>query len=290
MGFRLLLAGTPKSAKTGALASLANAGYKLRYCNLDDNAEPLFKYSRPDAHKNIQVLDCIDEFRISKEGNVVSSGVQGLKSWSTILQAMDLWPIDKTKPKDWGARDVLVIDSLTELAKGLARRQRVVEGRELKRPTWSDFTRVQDQIDHLIVHMKSFLPKASLIVICHLQVIGPDLSAGDVEDENLAQEIIRQKLRGADIVPWKLAPISFGKAQSKTLAGHFTGTLYAKAVAGRGRKLITVPEDGFDAGVPVPNLPRELDLETGLAKVFDAVCGAGKPALGSKPAVGAIKR
>lgn len=290
MGFRLLLAGFPGSAKTGACASLVNAGYKLRYCNLDDKADPLFKYSRSELHRNIQVLDCVDEFRISKEGNVVSNGVQGLKSWSTILQAMDQWPIDKSKPKEWGPKDVLIIDSLTELAKGLARRQRVVEGREMKRPQWSDYTRVQDQIDHLIVHMKSFLPKASLIVICHLQVIGPDLSAGDVEDETLAQEVIKQKLRGADIVPWKLAPISFGKSQAKTLAGHFTGTIYAKAIEGRGRRLITVPEDGLDAGVPVPNLPRELDLETGLAKVFDAVCGKPGATGAAKAAVGAIKR
>lgn len=278
MGFRCLVGGTPKSGKTGALAGLASAGYTLRYCNLDDNTEPLFAYAPASARRNIQVLDCVDQMRVSAKGDIVSSGAQGLKSWDTLVRAMDAWPLDKSKPKAWGSRDVLVIDSLTELAKGLARRQQALEGRELKRYTWNDYDRVQKQIDALLVLLKSHLEKANLIVIAHLRLVGPDFSAGDVEDEALKEEVIRQKLRGADKVEWRMAPISFGKAQAQTLAGHFTGTLYVKTVEGRGRKILTQPEDGFDAGVPVPGLARELDLTDGLAKVLDAVNGHKAPA------------
>lgn len=285
MGFRLLTASRPKIGKTGALAALANAGYTLRYCNFDDNTDPMFAFSRKDAHRHIQVLDCLDEMRINKEGNIVSTGVQGLKAWSSLMDAMDRWPIDGSDPGKWGARDVLVIDSLTELAKGLARRQQVLEGRELKRYTWTDYDRVQKQVDSLLVLLKSRLVKASLIVICHLQLIGPDFSTGDVEDEALRDEIIRQKLRGADNVPWQLAPISFGKAQAKTLAGHFTATAYLKSIDGRGRQICTVPTDGFDAGIPVNGLAKELPIATGLATIFDAVLGVKPAATAAKPAV-----
>lgn len=274
MGFRLMLGGAPKSAKTGALCALAKAGYTLRYCNLDDNVEPLFAYTPKEAHKNIQILDCIDRFRIDANANLVVDGAQGLKSWTTIMSAMDKWPIDGSSPKKWGPKDVLVIDSATELAKGLARRQQTLENRQGKRLSWNDYQRVQQQIDALLVLLKGHLENASLIVICHLQVIGPDLHAGDVEDADLAEEVIRQKLRGADIIPWKLAPITIGKSQAGTLAGHFTGTLYCKATETRGRLIFTTPTDGFDAGVPVPGLPKELPLDTGLAKVFDAIVAA----------------
>lgn len=267
-----------KSAKTGALASLATGGYTLRYCNLDDNAEPLFAFSPPTAHKNIQVLDCIDQFRVDAKGDLVVDGVQGLKSWKTIVGAMDKWPLDGSDPAKWGARDVLVIDSLTELAKGLARRQQTIENRQNTRYSWNDYDRVQKQVDAMLIYLKSKLPKASLAVICHLQLIGPDLGTGDIEDDDLKEEVIRQKLRGADIVPWKLAPISLGRAQGKTLAGHFTGTLYCKATSGRGRVILTQPEDGFDAGVPVAGLPRELPVADGMAKIFNTILGFNTPA------------
>ena len=293
MGFRLLLGARPKQHKTGALAALANAGYTLRYVNHDDNTEPLFAFSRKDAHRNIQVLDAIDEMRVSKEGNIVSTGAQGLKSWNTLMSAMDRWPVDGSDPAKWTKRDVLCIDSLTELAKGLARRQQAMEGRELKRYSWTDYDRVQKQIDALLVLLKGRLVNASLIVIAHLQVIGPDFSTGDTEDEALRDEILRQKLRGADNIPWQLAPISFGKAQAKTLAGHFSGSLYCKTIDGRGRVICTVPEDGFDAGVPISGLPKELPVATGLATVFDAITGgagvgktaAARPAAAPRPAV-----
>lgn len=301
MGFRLLLGGRPKSAKTGALAALANAGYTLRYVNHDDNTEPLFAYTRKECHRNIQVLDAVDEMRVSKDGNIVSTGAQGLKSWSTLMNAMDRWPIDGSDPAKWTKRDILIDDSLTELAKGLARRQQAMEGRELKRYSWTDYDRVQKQIDALLVLLKQRLGSASLIVIAHLQVIGPDFSTGDTEDEALRDEILRQKLRGADNIPWQLAPISFGKAQAKTLAAHFSACIYAKSVEGRGRRLFLAPEDGFDAGVPVPGLPKDLDVETGLAKVFDAVLGVkpaaaaakpatARPAAPIRPAAGGVKR
>ena len=283
MGFRLLLGGRPKSAKTGALAALANAGYMIRYVNHDDNAEPLFAYSRKDAHRNIQVLDAIDDMRVTKEGDIVSTGRQGLKSWNTLMNAMDRWPVDGSDPAKWTKRDVLCIDSLTELAKGLARRQQAMEGRELKRYSWTDYDRVQKQIDALLVLLKGRLVNASLIVIAHLQVIGPDFSTGDTEDEALRDEILRQKLRGADNIPWQLAPISFGKAQARTLAGHFLGTLYCKSVDGRGRVICTTPEDGFDAGVPIPGLPKELPVATGLATVFDAITGGSAKTPMAKP-------
>lgn len=279
---------------------MVNAGYVLRYVNHDDNSEPIFAYSRKDAHRNIQKLDAIDDMRVSKGGDIVSTGAQGLKSWSTLMNAMDQWPLDRSDPAKWGPKDILVIDSLTELAKGLARRQQAMEGRELKRYTWTDYDRVQKQVDALLVLLKQRLTRASLIVICHLQVIGPDFSTGDTEDEALRDEILRQKLRGADNIPWQLAPISFGKAQARTLAGHFSGCLYMKAVEGRGRRIFTVPEDGFDAGVPIPGLPKDLDIETGLAKVFDAVLGvkpaaavkpaAPRPAAPIRPAAGGVKR
>ncbi len=302
MGFRLLIGARPKQHKTGALTALANAGYTLRYVNHDDNTEPLFAYTRKECHRNIQVVDAVDEMRVSKEGNIVSTGAQGLKSWSTLMSSMDRWPVDGSDPAKWTKRDVLVIDSLTELAKGLARRQQAMEGRELKRYSWTDYDRVQKQIDALLVLLKGRLTNASLIVICHLQVIGPDFSTGDTEDEALRDEILRQKLRGADNIPWQLAPISFGKAQAKTLAAHFGGAVYCKTIDGRGRVLMTVPDDGFDAGVPVSGIAKELPVATGLATIFDAIVGGVKPAAAAakpaaarpvvpaRPAVGGGKR
>lgn len=272
MGFRLALAGRPKSGKTGAIAGLANAGYTIRYCDFDDNAAPIYEFCDDDAARaRIQLVRCVDRLRIDAAGDIVVDGGQGLLGWGNFRGALETWPIDGSKVASWDAKDILVIDSFSELCKSLARRQQVLENRSKKKYTWDDYSRVQKQAENLLVFLKGHLPTASLIVVFHLKPEGPDLDAPlEIEDDALREEIVRQKLRGADNVEWHLAPISFGKALNDVIAGHFTGTIYAKPTA-RGRKLFTAPEDGFDAGVPVAGIAKELDLKDGLARVWAGV-------------------
>lgn len=277
MGFRLALAGAPNCGKTGALCALADEGYTLRYVSYDDKDAPLWRYSAEGSRARIHVVKAVDRFRV-KGDSLEVDGAQGSLAWSTTMSALNKWPVDGSDPRSWTSKDILVLDSVTELAQSLARRQQVLEGRQGQPYDRRDYDIVQKMIDALVVTTKSRIGGAGMIAIFHLKMIGPDLripefSARDDEGRELAKRVLKEKLRGSEQVPWALAPVTFGSAQSEIIARHFTGALYAKVMKGRGRRLLTVPEDGFNAGVPVEGLARELDIATGLAKVW-----AGLPA------------
>lgn len=271
MGFRLLLAGKPKAAKTGALCALANAGYRIRYWNFDNNTDPLFAYTKKENRKNIQILDCLDDLSISEAGYARAGGSQNLKAWTTMVRSMNEWPIDKSKPKLWTDRDILVLDSLTFCAQGLARRIQVLSNSEGKKFSWNDYAQTQKELDNLLACLKQWLPKAHFIACAHTKLHGPDLNVTDIEDDELKEKMLREKLNAAEVVPWGLGPRTFGNAQTDFFDAHFSGSALVKHVDGRGRMIYTVPTDGFNAGIPVEGIGKELPIETGLATIFDKI-------------------
>lgn len=271
MAYRQITYGFSKSGKTGSLACLAEDGWTIRYLDFDDNPTPLYAFCKPEFHKNIQRVSCLDEFRVNEIDNIRSTGGSGLKAYSTMMSALDEWPIDKSDPQKWDAdKNILCIDSLTSVAKAKVRAIQVRAGREDKKYNWDDYQMTQREIDALLQALKTWV-NCPIIVMAHLQLIGPDLDAADIDDEDLRAQIIEQKLKGADIMPWRLAPITIGKAQALTVAGHFTAAALVHVTEASGRRIISKPMQGLDLGIPIPGVAGELPLETGMATIFKAV-------------------
>lgn len=257
---RFLIVGFPKSAKTGALASLVDAGYTLRYQDFDGNAAPLFAYSKPENHHLIQMVECRDKTKVVGD-KLVYDGTPA--ACSTALAALNKWP-DGSKAFDWGENDILVTDSGSVMAESAMARNMSLNSREGKKPQYGDYEAGQQAIIRLCQHAK--LLKCHFIMITHLFLMGPDLALPDTEDEELAEKILAKKVEGADSVPWKLAPKTIGKA-IHDMAKHFTGVIYCKST-GPVRRLHLAPTDSVDAGVPIAGLPSFLDIKDGMAKIF----------------------
>lgn len=283
LSFRLLIAGFPFAAKTGTLCALVDAGYTLRYLNIDNKVHPLFAYgktSAADKKKRVQIVDCFDQMQVTKDGKVrVKGGAAGLRAWTTVCDALDKWPVDGSDPSKWGEKDVLVMDSLTECALGYARRLQVLNNREDRpRFEYDDFTGTQKAMDGLMTTFKTAFPRTPVVVIGHLQLSGPNMNAPDVPGDQKSEEvqgmkraIMQEKLNGAALIPWKMGIVTLGQAQSLKLGRHYDAAVLVKDSGGRGRKIYTSPEDGFDAGVPVPGIAAELPIETGLATIFEGM-------------------
>src|SRR5688572_5177661 len=62
MPVRGLIVGYPKAGKTGSLASLVNAGFKLRILDFDGNLEPLYAMVEPDKLHLIDAIALEDTF------------------------------------------------------------------------------------------------------------------------------------------------------------------------------------------------------------------------------------
>lgn len=111
-----LIIGDSGSGKTGALASLVGAGYKLRIFDFDNNLGYFINRVRkdyPDKVKNVSYQTFTDKFKASQTGPIPDGTPT---AFSRALMQMDRWTDDPTKPEipaQWGLDTIGVLDSLT---------------------------------------------------------------------------------------------------------------------------------------------------------------------------------
>lgn len=276
MSLRILFMGLPKSGKTASLASLANAGWKIRVLDFDGNVDPLVNFTKPSARSNIEVVDCLDKVSLVDVGggSIPSDGVPKMRAsrgWSAMAKALNKWPFDDSFCGDWDPEKViLLIDSATTLALSKVHAIQLANNKDGKRRNFSDYELTQTSIEGLIQALKADV-KCPVFLTAHLQLVGPDLDvADDIENEGLKARILEEKLKGASKQPWALGPITLGKAQVRTLAAHFSGTALMEALPAAGRQIRLKPMDGLALGMPIPGLKDSYPIETGWAAIMDA--------------------
>ena len=99
---KLLLVGDSGSGKTSALASLANAGKKLRILDYDDGLDILPEYLTPEAVSRVSYVTLRDSLG---QATAFRRGAQLLSTWKDGEENLG-------SVKEWGDDTVLVIDSL----------------------------------------------------------------------------------------------------------------------------------------------------------------------------------
>lgn len=271
---RAMIVGFPGSAKTGSLASLANAGFKLRILDFDGNLEPLFTYVKPEFLDNIDAVSLEDKTRFSGQ-HIVPAGKP--MAFQRGLELMDHWKyteadgtvVDLGRSQDWGCDTIVVLDSLT--AMGLAAKARIMHLMN-KTPTnttdavWG--VAMQEQ-EAFIEKLTASENKFHVIVLAHLKMISPKESRKG-EDE-LTKEL---KEKRAELIPTRYYPSALGQALPPVIGGHFpilveASTEYKGSTAKRVLKHL--PRAELDLKVPALNLPERLDISDGMLKLFDAV-------------------
>jgi hypothetical protein len=115
---KLLLSGDSGSGKSGALASLVGAGYKLRILDMDNGLDALKTYVEKDWP---HLLDTI-EFRTLRDNVVTTAAgpmVRKPTAFVTAMKMLDNWKYDDTdlgRPAEWGADCILTLDTLSFLS------------------------------------------------------------------------------------------------------------------------------------------------------------------------------
>jgi len=116
---KLLLMGHSGSGKTGALASLVKAGYKLRVLDLDNGLDTLASFVRrdcPDKLPNVEFRTIRDKFKKTPVSGANPVDNQGNYKWAfvTVQEMISNWKydtVDLGSPATWGSDTILVIDS-----------------------------------------------------------------------------------------------------------------------------------------------------------------------------------
>lgn len=257
-GLRALIVGYPGSAKTGSLACLANAGFKLRMLDYDGNFEPLLQYCTPEGLANIDIISLEDRMRQGlKYPELVGEPTAYTRAW----KLMDRWKYknpdgsetDLGASKDWGSDTILVVDGMTTHGQAALRQAMFVKGKtpeNMTDSTWGLGMSMQESFYEQITAVNN---RFHVIVLAHLKIVGPkDIRKGDDDLTKAIKKELEQ------LVSSRLFPSALGQALPPVVGGHFPILLEAAVEVLPGDKVRRVIR-----AVPRPEL--DLKLPSALA-------------------------
>ena len=271
----LLLVSDSGMGKTGALASLARAGYSLRILDFDNGTQIIHSLLKddPDALDQVYVEKCTDTFK-NVQGRLLPK--TPLIAWTKAVNLLSNWRSDNLGPvSSWGASDILVIDSLTHCGEAAMRYHQSLNAKLGTHPSLPDWGIVQTMMKELLELLKDSELRCQVIVITHIDWRYREIRGGK---ENL-QVLGRELEAGFPSAPGNKLPEKVGSYFNDALQVVATGTGSALR-----RKIITVPmvSLGLKSSNPT-GVKREYPIETGLAQYFYDVLGSNPS--GAKPLI-----
>lgn len=247
---KLLIEGDSGSGKTGALASLVGAGYKLRILDMDNGLDVLKSYvihQHPTMLASVEFRTLRDKRKATAEGPVIDGQP---KAFISAIKMLDHWKyddVDLGKPSEWGSDCILVVDSLTMLSDAAfdfrePLTPRGKSGDYDKRATYFD---AQGAIENVLALLTSESFRTNVIVISHIKYI-------DMPDGTK-----------------KGYPTSVGSALSPRIPTYFNSVALCETKPGGKRTLQTIANAMIDLKNPKPfAMAKSYPIETGLADFF----------------------
>lgn len=285
---RILAMGFPGTAKTGSLAALLNAGYKIRLLMFDKaaNAEPLYQYTKPEFLKNLDVVAFEDELAGTATTPLQPKGAP--KAYARALAQLNDWKttdengaeISLGNAADWGNDTFLVIDSLTALGEAAMRRTLSLQSRSVFNRRIQDWGTAAAEQQGFVELVTSNAVKCNVIVTSHLKVIAPkEVAPGDEKNVGAEAAALNLELRqrAAEIIPTKLFPSALGQGLPMSIAQFFpVALLYETVFVGEKEKRIirTQPSPAVDVKLPA-SLPATLPVDTGLLTIVQSLTKNG---------------
>lgn len=275
---RALIVGYPGGGKTGGLACLLNAGFKLRILDFDGNLEPLLLHANPDMLGNLDAIQFEDELRT---GAQYQEPVGIPTAFVDALKMMDRWKykqsdgteVDLGASKDWGPDTIVVLDSLTSM--GEAAKLRAMKMSNKTKLNTSDrvWGLAMSEQEDFIKRLTSTRVRHHVIVLAHLKMVGPR----DIRDKD--SDLTKQiKEEIGALVETRLYPTALGWQLPQTIAQHFPTTIQAKSKELPGNRvshvLSLVPRPELDLKLPAKLEAKELDISDGMLTIFKALSPA----------------
>ncbi len=220
---KILVYGSPKSGKTELVGSLAAAGYRLWWFDLEDGVKTLL---RPDSSAKAS-LENIELFRIPDTQTfpiavqTLLKVVKGIVSnichrHGTIgcVSCLKTFPADfsSINTAEFTNKDILVIDSVSQLAQSAMNhimRDQIIKDPEGAKPGWDEYYKQ----GFLMERIFGGLQQATYNVVC-------------ISHETLVELDDKKK---------RLVPIGGTSNFSKTFAKYFDDVIYVEFINGKYR-------------------------------------------------------
>lgn len=166
---KILLVGDSGNGKTTLLASLANAGYKVRILDFDNGLDVLRDYLNEGADENIEYVTLSDEpGKTPKAFDTATKLIY--REWIDPVTNKSLGRV-----QDWGGDHVLVIDSATFMGQAALRKALAAANKQttdkLSQPDWGEALRY---VTTILAVLTSENIRCNLIITAHLRKSGED--------------------------------------------------------------------------------------------------------------------
>jgi hypothetical protein len=235
---RILICGEPASGKTGALAQLANAGYRLLIHDFDQNSRIIDDYLKPGhAPVYINTYTAAKQSAVSLFDTGAASSAKAMAEAKRFAQCLMHW---KTDSEDlgpctsWTGKDVVVIDSGTFL------------GDLLLAAAPSDKTAMNDKRSYyqiagayygdVLDRLTGINMGASVILLTHL------MQTGEKDDQ------------GRIIGKTRDIPVGIGEKFSKKMQTYFSDIWHLEVDRAGNRVFKTAATDKASLRTSAPNL------------------------------------
>ncbi len=248
---KILLLGNGGSGKTGLLATLAEAGYRLFIFDFDSGTDILLdpKILAPAFRKNVFIQNFYDKHVIAAGKATVQP--RGIPDFINALGSWKEGNENLGSIHTWGPKDVAIIDSLTFLGNACLNEALRISNHLGQRPTMPDWGTAIDQQESIIEMLYNPAVKCHVIVTSHLTPIGTNApEAGGVT---------------------KLFPSALGSKFPPKIGRYFNNVVLLRKT-GHGaavkRELVTTATVDTDLKVSKPSKVPPV-LEPNLAKLFE---------------------
>jgi hypothetical protein len=266
---KLLFVGDSGTGKTGALASLADAGYRLRILDLDNGIDILRNLIlSPKTKYNPGCINNISAITLTEKMRPVNGKLIPVKAtvWTNMVKLLDYWKDegeDLGKVETWGVDDVLVIDSLSMVGIAAINFHLQINGRLMTGSTGNEYRRdigqAQSMMENLLQLLYDDNIHCNVIVNSHIAYVDDPGEAG--------KDAVDRSQTGY--------PNALGKALSPKIPRYFNTVLMAKT-EGSGsstrHRIFTKSQGMVNLKSSAPlDVPLSYDLSTGLAEYFRAL-------------------
>lgn len=232
--------------KTGSLASLVDAGFKVRILDFDKGVQPIAGYTKNKANlRNVNVVQLSDRYKPMTPGPMLTAmGIKQANAFSNGMKALDSWPDDLGPIESWGRDCILVIDSLSFMGKAALNSVLLMNGYINKAPETQHWGAAMDSIERVLARLTSDEVTCHVIVNTHVDLRGQEGSAIQ-----------------------RAYPMALGAKLSPKI-GTFFNNLVSYKTSGTGKREIKTKTDGLLVCKTSAPTKESYPIETGLADLF----------------------
>lgn len=287
---KIINLGDSGTAKSGALAALANLGYRVFIADFDVGTHILNEYLTPEGAARLYFKTFTDEMisdgLFTWPKGMPQAWMKGMMEIQTWREKIDGKMVNLGGVNDWGQTDVLAIDSLTFMSRAAMRYEMFMDmGQTTNTATdrekmlrWlhpfpRDFGGAQNRIEKFFELIYSKGVNCNVVVSAHVRKLG---GGGKqlVKDKETGVTYMREM---DSEIEGKGYPVTVGRALSPHLARYFN-TVVMSTCEGEGegakRWINTVPIDNTPLKCEAPSKVKSRILidggnpDSGLAKLF----------------------